>query len=334
MLRIRLWQVIVVVLICAASVLFALPNLFSQKSLGESYPDWLPSQQVNLGLDLQGGSHLLLEVQIEQVLIERIEALVDDVRTALRGERIGYTGLKRRGLKVVLQLTTLENRDAAYDLLSDLDREVQVESDDAGAFELFLTESAVVERKSSALSQSIEIIRRRIDETGISEPTIQRQGEDRILVQLPGLDDPERLKRLLGKTAKMSFHLVDQTVTASDLARGRLPAWAGRIHTGNAIDWMPSQRYDFVRTGLEYVPLRRRGDLMRHLLDHAVAVDGRLVIGSFSEERPDLLVGERLEEQISSWGFVISGRTERPHYEDERLLYKTVWNRRLVLIQA
>ena len=105
----------------------------------------------------------------------------------------------------------------------------------------------------------------------------------------------------------------------------RLPAWAGRIHTGNAIDWVPSQRYDFVRTGLEYVPLRRRGDLMRHLLDHAVAVDGRLVIGSFSEERPDLLVGERLEEQISSWGFVISGRTERPHHEDERLLYKTLW---------
>jgi preprotein translocase subunit SecD len=236
MLRIRLWQVIVVVLICAASVLFALPNLFSQKSLGESYPDWLPSQQVNLGLDLQGGSHLLLEVQIEQVLIERIEALVDDVRTALRGERIGYTGLKRRGLKVVLQLTTLENRDAAYDLLSDLDREVQVESDDAGAFELFLTESAVVERKSSALSQSIEIIRRRIDETGISEPTIQRQGEDRILVQLPGLDDPERLKRLLGKTAKMSFHLVDQTVTASDLARGRLPPGTMKLPSDDEVD--------------------------------------------------------------------------------------------------
>jgi SAM-dependent methyltransferase len=120
-------------------------------------------------------------------------------------------------------------------------------------------------------------------------------------------------------------HGLDLSPQLADLARGRLPAWAGRIHTGNAIDWMPSQRYDFVRTGLEYVPLRRRADLMRHLLDYAVAVDGRLVIGSFSEERPDLLVVKRLEEQISSWGFVVSGRTERPHFDDERLLYKTVW---------
>jgi hypothetical protein len=80
-----------------------------------------------------------------------------------------------------------------------------------------------------------------------------------------------------------------------------------------------------VRTGLEYVPLRRRADLMRHLLDHAVAAGGRLLIGSFSEEQPGLLVEESLEEQISSWGFVVSGRTERPHFDDERLLYKTIW---------
>ena len=121
MLRIRLWQVIVVVLVCAASILFAVPNLFNKDSLSETYPDWLPSQQVNLGLDLQGGSHLLLEVQIENVLIERIDALVDDARSALRGERIGYTGLKRRGLTVVFQLTNLENLEAAHEVLFDLD---------------------------------------------------------------------------------------------------------------------------------------------------------------------------------------------------------------------
>ena len=126
MLRIRKWQVVMVVLVCAAAVLFAAPNLFSQRSLSSSYPGWLPSQQVSLGLDLQGGSHLLLEVQVEKVLVERIEALVDDTRSALRGERIGYTGLKRRGQKVVLQLTKLENIEAAQELLSDLDREVEV----------------------------------------------------------------------------------------------------------------------------------------------------------------------------------------------------------------
>ena len=97
MLRIRLWQIIAVVLVCAASILFAVPNLFSERSLSTSYPGWLPSQRVSLGLDLQGGSHLLLEVQVDEVMVERMDALVDDTRNALRGERIGYTGLKRRG---------------------------------------------------------------------------------------------------------------------------------------------------------------------------------------------------------------------------------------------
>ncbi|MBT3628407.1 MAG: protein translocase subunit SecD [Rhodospirillaceae bacterium] len=247
MLRIRLWQVIVVVLICAASILFAVPNLFNKDSLGDSYPDWLPSQQVNLGLDLQGGSHLLLEVQIENVLIERIDALVDDARSALRGERIGYTSLKRRGLTVVFQLTNLENLEAAHEVLFDLDRELQIQSSDDGAFELSLTESAITARKISALGQSIEIIRRRIDETGVAEPTIQRQGEDRILVQLPGLDDPERLKRLLGKTAKMSFHLVDQTVTDADLARGRLPPGTMKLPADDEVDNAGNPRYYPIR---------------------------------------------------------------------------------------
>jgi len=247
MLRIRLWQVIAVVLVCAASVLFAVPNLISQKSLSSSYPSWLPSQQVSLGLDLQGGSHLLLEVQVEKVMEERIDALVDDARGALRGERIGYTGLKRRGQTVVLQLTKLETIDAAEELLSELDREIEVSGTDAGTFVLSLSERAVAERKDSALGQSIEIIRRRIDETGVSEPTIQRQGEDRILVQLPGLQDPERLKRLLGKTAKMSFHLVDQTVSDSDLERGRLPPGTMRLPADDEVDNEGNPRFYPIR---------------------------------------------------------------------------------------
>ena len=175
------------------------------------------------------------EVQVDAVMVERMDALIDDARSALRGERIGYTGLKRRGQKVVLQLTKLEKLDAARDLLSDLDREIIVAATDSGAIEISLNETAIAARKSSALSQSIEIIRRRIDETGVSEPTIQRQGDDRILVQLPGLQDPERLKRLLGKTAKMSFHLVDHTVTDADLARGRVPP--GTAPGGGAGPW-------------------------------------------------------------------------------------------------
>ena len=120
-------------------------------------------------------------------------------------------------------------------------------------------------------------------------------------------------------------HGLDLSPQLADLARQRLPRWADRIHTGNAIDWMPPQRYDFVRTGLEYVPQRRRADLMRHLLDHVVAPGGRLIVGSFSEEVPELLTSPPLEQEIGTWGFVVSGRTERPHFHDERLLYKSIW---------
>ena len=103
MLRIRLWQIGVVAAICAGAIVFAVPNLFGRASL-ESYPSWLPSSQVNLGLDLQGGSHLLLEVQVADILRERITALVDDTRVALRRAGIKYTGLKAARDRVVFQL--------------------------------------------------------------------------------------------------------------------------------------------------------------------------------------------------------------------------------------
>ena len=120
-------------------------------------------------------------------------------------------------------------------------------------------------------------------------------------------------------------HGLDLSPQLADLARRRLPHWAHRIHTGNAIDWLPPQRYDFVRTGLEYVPQRRRADLLRHLLDHVVAPGGRLIVGSFSEEVPALLSGPTLAQQIVTWGFVVNGHAERPHYHDERLLYRSLW---------
>ncbi len=228
MLRIRLWQIGVVAAICAGSIIFALPNLFGRASL-ESYPSWLPSSQVNLGLDLQGGSHLLLEVQVADILRERITTLVDDTRVELRRAGIKYTGLKAAQDRVVFQLINPEQIDAAEDAVADLDPEAEIDNDAAGAFQIVLTEEAVEGRQTAAVSQSIEIIRRRIDETGVREPTIQRQGDDRILVQLPGVDDPERVKRLLGKTAKLTFHLLDENVTADDRRSGRTPRGALRL---------------------------------------------------------------------------------------------------------
>ena len=109
------------------------------------------------------------------------------------------------------------------------------------------------------------------------------------------------------------------------LARGRLPYWADRIFAGNVIDWQPPLRFDFVRTGLEYVPLRRRQDLLERLLREVVAPDGRLIVGTFSEERDETRAEASLEEEIAAWGFAIAGRSERPHYHDDRLVNRVLW---------
>lgn len=224
MLRFEPWKIIAVLVIGLFGLIFAAPNALDRETAA-GLPGWLPGQQINLGLDLQGGAHLLLEVDIEAVVEEQIESLVDDVRAALRSEQIGYTGLGRAGEQVRLNLRddSEQTRDRVADLLDELNPNTVVDVAESGTVTLSLTEDALAERRRSVVAQSIEIVRRRVDETGVAEPTIQRQGADRILVQLPGVDDPERVKDLLGRTAKMTFHLVDEQTPLSDALEGRMP---------------------------------------------------------------------------------------------------------------
>ena len=114
---------------------------------------------------------------------------------------------------------------------------------------------------------------------------------------------------------------LDISPELADLARSRLPAWAERIHTGNVLTWPPPRTFDFVRTGLEYVPPRRRRDLVRRLLDEFVAEGGRLIIGTYHGESdgPD-----SLEQELAAWGFTVAGHTSRPH-RDDRLVYRALW---------
>ena len=198
------WKIILILGICALGVIFAAPNFLSSKQAAQ-LPTWLPHKQVSLGLDLQGGSHLLLEVEVDSVLKERLEALVDTMRTTLRKARISYGGLGVDGLTAGVTIKDKSQGEQARQLLREIDTTLSVSIDDDARITLEMTEQAIRDRRSAAIEQSIEIVRRRIDETGVREPTIQRQGEDRILVQLPGVDDPERVKRLLGKTAKLTF---------------------------------------------------------------------------------------------------------------------------------
>ncbi len=214
------WKVILVLAICALGLIYASPN-FLTRVQADSLPGWLPNKQISLGLDLQGGSHLLLEVEVDVVVRERLEALVDSVRSALRKERLRYRGLGIEGQSVAV--TVPGNADKALELVRVLDPDTAATLGEGGRITLALTEKAVRDRRASAVEQSIEIVRRRIDETGVREPTIQRQGDDRILVQLPGVDDPERVKRLLGKTAKMTFQLVDEKTPLVEALAGRVP---------------------------------------------------------------------------------------------------------------
>ncbi len=232
------WKMVLVALICVGGLLFALPNLFSKTTL-TAWPDWLPHKQVNLGLDLQGGSHLLLEVDVDAVVRENLDNLEGAVRADLRDGRIRYRALGVQDGAVTVTIPQDAQRAEARTRLRRLDDAVTVSEEADGTFVLQYTEQALREETSQAVQQSIEIIRRRIDELGTNEPLIQRQGERRILVQLPGVDKPERIKSLLGQTAKLTLHLVDENVSPSELASGRVPPGVRRLPHADSPEGQP-----------------------------------------------------------------------------------------------
>jgi SAM-dependent methyltransferase len=127
------------------------------------------------------------------------------------------------------------------------------------------------------------------------------------------------------KGIRLEPYGLDIAPELAELARKRLPEWADRIFVGNGLDWMPPFPFDYVRTGLEYGPPRRQSDLLRHLLKEVVVPGGRLIIGTYGEERDDLRTGPTEEERIAGWGFRIAGRTERQKKTDTRLFYRALW---------
>ena len=228
MLRFSSWTIGSIIAICIAGLVFSLPNLFPREQM-ERMPDWLPHQQINLGLDLQGGSHLLLDVGVDVVVEERMEAVADDIRRLLRPEGVKYRGVGARGNVTSFTLVDSSQAPQALDLLKQLNTNLvtpdfEIVEASGGRIEIGLTETAATQLRSSAVQQSLEIVRRRIDEVGTREPTIQRQGAARILVQVPGEKNPDAIKRLLGQTAKMNFHLVDQDTSMAQALSGNLPA--------------------------------------------------------------------------------------------------------------
>ena len=203
---------------CVLGALLCLPNLLPAPA------SWLPWRSIHLGLDLRGGSYLLLEVDMNVVIRERLDSLADAARTGLRRAGIPRFVVASQPAqnRIAVRLEDPSKQDAATTALRELiaanrqgnpnrpDLELGNEPD--GSFTVTLSEVALKERASAAVQQSIEIVRRRIDETGVVDPQITRQGESRIVVQLPGIEDPNRIKELLGKTARMTFRLVAEDV--------------------------------------------------------------------------------------------------------------------------
>ncbi|KFC74370.1 Protein-export membrane protein SecD [Bosea sp. LC85] len=231
MLRLQARKVILVLLVLIFGCGLALPNLFSpetRKAIEQGAPSWiprfmLPIHAVTLGLDLQGGSHVLLEIDRADLIKTQVTQLRDDMRRILREERVGFQGgigLTARGVQV--RVPEASDRARLMPKLRELaqpvgtlgafgpsgNQSIEVSEQPDGLVQLQLTEAGANERVRRAVEQAMEVLRRRVDALGTTEPNIQRQGLDRILVQVPGLQDPQRLKQILGDTAKLQFRMV------------------------------------------------------------------------------------------------------------------------------
>jgi preprotein translocase subunit SecD len=232
MLNIPKWKIIVSLLLVVLGVLYAAPNLLpleTRERMAASVPGWVPHKAINLGLDLQGGAHLLLQVDLSSVMTERMDALLDAARSELRRAHINFRDARRSDNGITLTLTNPEkDGDRAYSTLRGLQDNAQVSVEPrTGRVAVTIDENGLADIRSQVVNQSIEIVRRRVDESGTKEPVIQRQGADRIVLQLPGENDPARIKELLGKTAKLSFHMVDVQATRPGISTRSLPMQEG-----------------------------------------------------------------------------------------------------------
>ena len=232
MMNLSRWKVVAAVLAVIFGLLFTLPNVLPQKTL-DALPGFVPKQRLNLGLDLQGGSYLLLEVNTTALRAERLTNTVEDVRTLLRDQQIEFTELRQANGEVSVRITDPAQVAAASRALrggvgaalagAPGGRDVTVSQGEDQRIRIAFIQEALNAEAARAVEQSIEIIRRRIDELGTREPTILRQGANRIVVQAPGESDPERLKNVIGQTAKLTFQMVDESVPLNEAVAGRIP---------------------------------------------------------------------------------------------------------------
>src|SRR6476620_10383606 len=228
------WRALGIILTALIVCLCAVPNFFPEAQV-KTWPQWAQRRLV-LGLDLQGGSYLLLEVDSNYVKRQKLDQLRGDAQKVLREAKIQYTGLAVRNDAVEVRISKDTDLPTALSKLRELSqplggllgsngqRSLEVADAGGGLIRLTVPQAALTDRIRQAIEQSITIIEKRVNELGTVEPLIQRQGIDRILVQAPGEQNPQRLIDIVGKTAKMDFRMVDSTVPPDQAATGAVPA--------------------------------------------------------------------------------------------------------------
>mgnify|MGYP001175611000 CR=1 FL=1 len=235
MLHFSRWKIIGIVLTCFAGILFALPNFFSKATV-DSWPNFLPKKQLSLGLDLRGGAHLLLEMDTNELRKDWLQSIREDVRKQLREARIGFTGIGVSGNAIQVNLLNPDDTDKAFTELKKLVQPIGnailgtsgqnldvTKGPQAGVLLVAPTEQAFNERMTAAAGAAVETVSRRVNSLGTVEPNIVRQGNSRILVQAPGFDDTASLKKVIGQTAKLSFHEVNPNLSAAEAEATRVP---------------------------------------------------------------------------------------------------------------
>ena len=275
MLEFPRWKIIAILLPILIGIAFALPNLFPARQVA-SWPSFVPSQQIPLGLDLQGGSLIRLEVSGEELLSSKLDGIEQGLDTKLRsdnatidmatpqvnGRTISF--LVRDPAQVDKVVEALRSfRQPLPGGLGNFDFDITVA--DGNRVVATVTEGGMVERRRAALDKSLEIVRRRVDALGTKEPSITREGDDRIVVQVPGLQDPGELKRLIGKTAKLEFKMVDERTTPEMIASGRAAPGAQLLPMQKS----PGQK----------IAVRRRADVSGENVSDASATTSQQSIG-------------------------------------------------------
>ena len=274
------WKVIVILMISLLGFLYAVPNLVTADQAAawrEKVPGWFPGQQVNLGLDLRGGAYVLIGVEVSEVVTERLEAVASSARAKLREEGIRYRDLGADAHSATFTLREPEqDLETVRKFARRLDDNLLVEIDEEnGKVVMTFDEAGRQAIVDDAMALSVEVIRNRIDQSGLLEPQITRQGENRILLQLPGITDTSRILEIITSTAKLSFHLLDDTATPEQIVNRMLPQGS-----------MLVPAYEPLPTDPPEYAVRRRVEIQgEHLADAQATLQQNEAVVSFRFDR-------------------------------------------------